>query len=82
MVSAERLLASTCFVTYYYNHLLVSHPAKKNMYIALQNENGISVLTIIVNERTDNATWWEYRKQYPLQAGILKHCAECCKMIL
>jgi hypothetical protein len=30
---------------------MVSHPTKKNIYIALQNENGVSCLTIIVNKR-------------------------------
>jgi hypothetical protein len=43
MASAERLLVSACFVMYFYYHQLVSHPAKMNMYIALQNENGVFV---------------------------------------
>jgi hypothetical protein len=31
--------------------LLVSNPHKSNLYIALQNENGVSCLTVIENER-------------------------------
>jgi hypothetical protein len=51
MVSAEQLLVSTCSVMYYYRHPLVSHPTKMNIYIALQNENGVSCLTIIENKQ-------------------------------
>jgi hypothetical protein len=50
MASADRQLVSTYFVTYYYLHLLVSHPTKIKTYIALQNKNGISSFTIIENE--------------------------------
>jgi hypothetical protein len=49
--SVERLLVSTCFAMYYYRHFLASHPTKTNMYSALQNNNGVSCLTIIVNKR-------------------------------
>jgi hypothetical protein len=45
MASAERLLVSTCFIAYY-RYLLVSHPTKLKMYAALQNESGVSSLTI------------------------------------
>jgi hypothetical protein len=36
---------------YYHRHPLVSHPTKMNMYIALQNKNGVSCLTTRDNER-------------------------------
>jgi hypothetical protein len=36
---------------YYYRHLLVSHPTKINIYIALQHKNGVSCLTITENKR-------------------------------
>jgi hypothetical protein len=55
MASTEGLLVSTYFVTYYYHHLFVSHPTKMNIYIALQNENGVSCLKVIENKRIDNA---------------------------
>jgi hypothetical protein len=45
------LLVSTIFVMYYYHYALVSHPTKINMYTALENENSVSRLTIIVNKR-------------------------------
>jgi hypothetical protein len=54
-MSAKTLLVSTYFVMYYYRHPLVSHPTKANMYFALQNENGVSCLTLIENKTTDNA---------------------------
>jgi hypothetical protein len=55
MVPAEGMLVPARFVTYYYHHPLVSHPTKTNVYTALQNENSVSCLTIIVNKTTDNA---------------------------
>jgi hypothetical protein len=36
---------------YNFCHALVSHPTKINMYTALENENSVSRLTIIVNKR-------------------------------
>jgi hypothetical protein len=45
MASAERLLVSTYFVTYYCCHPLGIPATKMNMYIALQNKNGVSSLT-------------------------------------
>jgi hypothetical protein len=83
MATAERLLVSKCFITYYYHHLLASHPTKLNMYTALQNENAVSYIIIIVNKR--QLTMSSDRrncKQHCLQAGILKNCDELCKMIL
>jgi hypothetical protein len=75
MASAERLLVSTSFGTYYHRHPLVSDPTKTHMYIALQNENGISCLTIIVNKRQLTMPYGgRNSKQHSLQAGILKNC--------
>jgi hypothetical protein len=51
MAATERLLVSASSVMYYHHHPLVSHPTKMNMYIALQNKNGVSCLTIRDNER-------------------------------
>jgi hypothetical protein len=50
MATTERFAVSTYFVTYYYRHPLVSQPSKMNMYIALQNEDGVSCLTVTVNK--------------------------------
>jgi hypothetical protein len=83
MVSTERLLVSTCFVTHYYRHPLVSHPAKMNIYTVLQNQNGISCLTVIENKRQMTMPYdGRNHKQHALQAGILNNCDEECKMIL
>jgi hypothetical protein len=61
----------------YYCHALVSHPTKTNICIALQNENGISCLTIIENKRQLTAPYGgRNRKWHSLQAGILKNCDE------
>jgi hypothetical protein len=51
MASAGTLLVSTCFVVYSYHHPLVSNPTKTDIYAALQNENGISCLTVVENKR-------------------------------
>jgi hypothetical protein len=77
MASAERLLVSTCFVTYYYCHPLGIPVTKMNMYIGLQNKNGVSSLTITENKRqlTMLCGWWNH-KWHPLQAGILRNCDE------
>jgi hypothetical protein len=76
MASAERLLVSISFVTYY-RRLMVTHPAKTNMYIALQNVNGVFFLTIMVNRRQLTMSHGgRNHKQHSLQAGILKNCDE------
>jgi hypothetical protein len=73
MASAEKLLVSACFVSYYNYHLLVSHSTKMNMYNALQNENGVSCLTTIVSKRwLTMPNGGRNRKWHSLQAGILK----------
>jgi hypothetical protein len=72
MVSAERSPVSTCFVTYYYHCLLVSHPTKMNMYTALQNKNGVSWLIIIVNKRRLTMPHGGWNRK----ADILKNCDE------
>jgi hypothetical protein len=37
---------------------LINHPSKMNVYIALQNKNGISSLTIIEEKKTTNNALW------------------------
>jgi hypothetical protein len=78
MLSADRLLVSTCFVTYYYRHpFLVSHPAKTDIYITLQNEHGLSSLTVRENKRQLTMPYGgRNHKLNALQAGILKNCDE------
>jgi hypothetical protein len=77
MASAEGLLVFACFVTYYYHNLLVSHPTKTNTYTALQNENGLSCLTIIVNKRQLTMPYGgRNHKWHSLQATVLKNCDE------
>jgi hypothetical protein len=34
-----------------HHHQLVSYPVKMNVYITVQNENGVSCLTVIENKR-------------------------------
>jgi hypothetical protein len=75
MASAERLLVSTHFVTYYYCHPLVSHPTKMNIYIALQNEYCISCLTVVESKRQLTMPHgWRSHKLPSLQADVLKNC--------
>jgi hypothetical protein len=77
MAPTERMLLSTCFVMYYYSHPLVCHPTKTNICIALQNENGVSHLTITENKRQMTMPHsGSNHKQHSLQAGILKNCDE------
>jgi hypothetical protein len=46
-----------------------------NIYIASQNENGVSCLKTIVNKRQLTIIYGERNcKQHSLQAGILKNC--------
>jgi hypothetical protein len=48
-----------------------------NMYIALQNENGVSCLTFIENKKQLTMPYGGRNcKQHFLQAGILKNCDE------
>jgi hypothetical protein len=62
---------------YYYRHLLVSHPTKLNMYIALQNENGVSCLALIVNKRQLTMPYGgRNSKWHSLQTSILMNCDE------
>jgi hypothetical protein len=62
---------------YYYRQPLVRHPTKRNIYIVLQNENGVSHLAIIENKRQLIMTYGgRNHKQHSLQAGILKNCEE------
>jgi hypothetical protein len=62
---------------YYYRHPLVSHPTTTTMYTALQNENGVSCLTVIVNKRKWTMPYGgRNHKWHSLQAGILKNCEE------
>jgi hypothetical protein len=75
MVSAKRLLVSTTFVTYYYHHLLVSHPTKTNNVIALQYKNGVTCLTIIVNRRQLTMPYGGRNcERHSGQVGILENC--------
>jgi hypothetical protein len=77
MVSAERLLVSTYFITYCCHHPLVSHPTEMNMYIALQNENGVSCLTVIECKRQLTMPYGgRNHKQRSSQADILKNFDE------
>jgi hypothetical protein len=77
MASTERLLVSACFVTYYYRHPLVSHPTKTNIYIALENKNGVCCLTLIENERQMTVFYGGRNcKWHSLQDGVLKNCDE------
>jgi hypothetical protein len=47
------------------------------MYTALQNENGVSYLRVIVNKRQLTMPYGERNcKWHSLQAGILKNCDE------
>jgi hypothetical protein len=47
------------------------------MYIALQNENGVSCLTVIVNKRLLRMPYGGRNcKEHSLQAGILKNSDE------
>jgi hypothetical protein len=83
MVSAKRLFLATCFVTYICCQLFVTHPTKTNVYIALQNESGVSCLTVMENKRLLTMPHVERNhKWHSLQAGILKNCHELCKIIL
>jgi hypothetical protein len=53
------------------------------MYTALLNENGVTCLTVIVNERQLTMPYGgRNHKQHSLQACILKNHDEQCKMIL
>jgi hypothetical protein len=62
---------------YYYCPLLVSHPTKTNIYIALQNESGVSCLTFTENKRRLTTPFGgRNHKRLSLQAGILKNCGE------
>jgi hypothetical protein len=80
MVSAQRLLVSACSIMYYCHYLLVSSPTKPIMCTALQNENGVSCLTVIVNKSQLTMPYGgRNHKQCSLQAGILKNCDECVK---
>jgi hypothetical protein len=48
-----------------------------NMYTALQNKNGVSCLTTIVNKEQLTMAYGERnRKWHFLQAAILKNCDE------
>jgi hypothetical protein len=77
LATTEGLVVSMCFVTYYHSHPLVSHTTKTNIYIALQNENGVSCLTVIDNKRQLTLPYGERnRKCHSLQADILKNCDE------
>jgi hypothetical protein len=54
-------------------HLLVSHPTKTNIHIALQNKNGVSCLTITENKRQLTLPYAGRNcKWHFLQAGVLK----------
>jgi hypothetical protein len=66
---------------YMFCHVLLSpsvgQPSKMKMYTALQNENGISCLTIIANKIQLTMPYGgKNRKQHSLHAGILKNCNE------
>jgi hypothetical protein len=50
------------------------------MYIALQNENGISYDSH--KKQMTMSYGGRHHKWQSLQAGILKNCGEWCKMIL
>jgi hypothetical protein len=72
------MFVSTSFVMlYYYRYLLVSHPTKINMYIALQNETGVSCLTVMVNKRQVTMPYGGRNHEWhSLQAGTLKNSDE------
>jgi hypothetical protein len=77
MASAERLLVSTCFVTYFYRIPLHSIPIKTNIYIVLQNENNVYFLAIIENNgQLTRLYGGRNHKWHSMQAGILKNCDE------
>jgi hypothetical protein len=74
MVSAKRLLVSTCFAMYCYRHPLVSHQTITNIYIPLQNEKSVPCLTAIENKRQlTMLCGGRNRKWHSLQAGTLKN---------